>query len=77
MRATTPDYDKVEVCSHGKGYRLRIRLHSPDYGDIWLHSGRYDGLREADSRAFVVARQLGLDRDTLPVHPGAGEAASE
>ncbi len=77
MRNGTPDYDKVEVCTRGKGYGLRIRLDSRDYGDIWLYSDYYDGLREADSRAFVVARQLGLKRDTLPVHPGASEPLGE
>ncbi len=64
--------DKVEVHKSGKGYRLRIKLSDPVYGLIVLHSDQYDGIREADSRAFVVARLLGLERDTLPVHGGQG-----
>jgi hypothetical protein len=62
------NYDKVEVWARGKGFRLRVVLKDPTYGDIYLYSDYYDGLREADSRAFVIARQLGLERDTLPVH---------
>lgn len=61
-------YDKVEIWKHGKGYRLHIALKDPIYGDIRLFSDFYEGIREADVRAVVVARCLGLPRDHLPVH---------
>jgi hypothetical protein len=64
----TVNYDKVEVWSHDKGFRLRIVLKSSTYGNITFYSDHFRGLIEADSRAFVVAKQLGLERDTLPVH---------
>lgn len=64
----TTTYDKVEVCVSDQGYRFRIVLKDPVYGDIRLFSEYYEGLREADSRAVVIARCLGLGRDNLPVH---------
>ncbi len=63
-----PAYDKVEVWEDDKGLCLHIIIKDPTTGDIHLYSDYYRGIHEADSRAFVVARQLHLDRDTLPVH---------
>lgn len=63
-----PGFDRVEIWRDGKGFRLRIELKDPSLGTISLHSDYYGEIIEADSRAVVVARQLGLDRDNLPVH---------
>lgn len=63
-----PGYDRVEIWRDGKGFRLRVVLKDQLTGTISLHSDFYANIFEADSRAFVVARQLNLDRDSLPVH---------
>lgn len=64
----SPAYDKVEIWKDDKGFRLKIVLTNETTGMIHLFSEYYQGIREADERAVIVARQLGLDRDSLPVH---------
>jgi hypothetical protein len=66
------DINKVEVRKCDKYYQLWIALRCPTYGLIFLRSDKFSNVYEADSRAFVVAKMLGLDRDNLPVHHGDG-----
>lgn len=63
-----PGYDRVEIWKEGKKFRLRIVLKDASTGDIHFYSDWYQNILEADTRAVVVARQLYLERDNLPVH---------
>lgn len=73
MSPEVSETPKVEVWKKkrdkgtGSYYVLRIQWKHPVYGIITFYSDRFDGIREADSRAFAIARDLGIDRDTLPV----------
>lgn len=60
-------YNKLQIWAKDKGFIIRVVFKDPVYGDIQLCSDIFDGIREADSRVFVLARVLGLERDTLPV----------
>ena len=60
--------NKVEVWRNDKYFQIRFVIRDPVFGDIHFRSDLFSGLCEADSRAFVASRILGLDRDNLPVH---------
>jgi len=62
------DSNKVEVCTDGKKFQLRFYIEDPVYGNIGLFSDIYSSINEAEVRAFVLARALGLDHDHLLVH---------
>jgi hypothetical protein len=62
------DFNKIEVCTDGKKFQLRFQIDDPVYGNIGLFSDVYSSIDEAEVRAFVLARALGLDHDHLPVH---------
>jgi len=62
------DCNKIEVCTDGKKFQLRFYIEDPVYGVISLFSDVYSSVDEAEVRAFVLARALGLDHDHLPVH---------
>ncbi len=61
-------FDKIEICTDGKRFQLRFEVNDPVYGIIGMFSDLYSNIVEAEVRAFVLARALGLDHDHLPVY---------